>query len=69
MDAARALKSLHKFKLHGKPITLAWAPGKGMKVILQPSITEIRPWTFYNNFFLSIRQWMIKGKVESAKIP
>ena len=27
----RALKNLHKFRLHGKQITLAWAPGKGMK--------------------------------------
>jgi len=31
MDANRALKNLNKFKLQGKPITLAWAPGKGMK--------------------------------------
>merc|ERR1719150_897873 len=31
MDAYRALKNLHKFRLHGKQITLAWAPGKGMK--------------------------------------
>lgn len=31
MDANRALKNLNKFKLHGKQITLAWAPGKGMK--------------------------------------
>lgn len=31
MDANRALKNLNKFRLHGKPITLAWAPGKGMK--------------------------------------
>ena len=31
MDANRALKNLHKFRLHGKQITLAWAPGKGMK--------------------------------------
>ena len=27
----RALKNLNKFRLHGKQITLAWAPGKGMK--------------------------------------
>ena len=33
MDANRALKNLNKFRLHGKQITLAWAPGKGMKVI------------------------------------
>ena len=25
------MKNLHKFRLHGKHITLAWAPGKGMK--------------------------------------
>ncbi|TRY76236.1 hypothetical protein TCAL_09590 [Tigriopus californicus] len=31
MDAYKALKTLHKHKLQGKPITLAWAPGKGMK--------------------------------------
>ena len=31
MDAYRALKNLNKFRLHGKQITLAWAPGKGMK--------------------------------------
>ena len=31
MDANRALKNLNKFRLHGKQITLAWAPGKGMK--------------------------------------
>ena len=28
---SRALKNLNKFRLHGKQITLAWAPGKGMK--------------------------------------
>jgi len=31
MDAYKALKELHKHKLHGKPITIAWAPGKGLK--------------------------------------
>ena len=31
MDASKALRSLNKTKIHGKPITLAWAPGKGMK--------------------------------------
>ena len=31
MDANRALKNLNKFRLHGKQITLTWAPGKGMK--------------------------------------
>ena len=25
------MKNLNKFRLHGKQITLAWAPGKGMK--------------------------------------
>eukprot|EP00096_Caligus_rogercresseyi_P001282 TRINITY_DN1204_c1_g4_i1.p1 TRINITY_DN1204_c1_g4~~TRINITY_DN1204_c1_g4_i1.p1 ORF type:complete len:1087 (+),score=453.83 TRINITY_DN1204_c1_g4_i1:186-3446(+) len=31
MDAAKALKSLYKYKINNKPIILAWAPGKGMK--------------------------------------
>ena len=31
MDAHRALKNLNKFRMHGKQITMAWAPGKGMK--------------------------------------
>ncbi|XP_037079200.1 SR-related and CTD-associated factor 8-like, partial [Pollicipes pollicipes] len=30
-DAARALLKLKNHKLQGKPITIAWAPGKGMK--------------------------------------
>ena len=32
-DAYRALKDLHKTKLQGKPMTIAWAPGKGLKEV------------------------------------
>ena len=32
-DANRAMKDLHKTKLQGKPMTIAWAPGKGLKEV------------------------------------
>ena len=52
MDANRALKNLHKFRLHGKQITLAWAPGKGMKVIIDETHKMI-----LKLFFVQDKQW------------